>query len=45
MQFEKSLASVAFFAKPEQFEDLRRNVTVRLATSGGDRAGGTPWQA
>ncbi|MES1146761.1 MAG: IS4 family transposase, partial [Solimonas sp.] len=28
MQFEKSLASVASFAKPEQFEDLRRNIDV-----------------
>lgn len=28
MQLEKSLASVASFAKPEKFEDLRRNIDV-----------------
>jgi hypothetical protein len=28
MQFEKSLAAVAAFAKPEKFEDLRRNIDV-----------------
>ena len=28
MQLEKSLAQVAAFAKPEKFEDLRRNIDV-----------------